>query len=55
MTKGSLAVSLPYCDYQRHVRGVQGQDGWGPGRPDLVPDLVVNNPAHGRGLELDGL
>jgi len=22
----------------------QGQDGWGPGPPDLVPDLVAGNP-----------
>ena len=28
--------------------GVQGQVRWGPGQPDLVPDLVVDNPAHGR-------
>ena len=31
--------------------GAQGQAGWGLGRPDLVGDV----PAHGRGLELDGL
>ena len=35
--------------------GVQGQDGWGCGQPDLVPDLVVGNPASGGGLELDDL
>ena len=31
--------------------GFQGQVGWGPGQPDLVG----GSPAHGRGLELDGL
>jgi len=25
--------------------GVQGQVGWGPGQPDLVPDVVVGTPA----------
>jgi len=30
--------------------GIQGQVGWGPGQPDLV----CGNPAHGRGLKLDG-
>jgi len=30
--------------------GVQGQVGWGPGQSDLVLDLVVGNPAHGRGV-----
>ena len=34
---------------------VQGQVGWDPGQPDLVPDLVVGNPAHGRRVELDDL
>ena len=29
--------------------GVQGQDGWGPGQPGLVPDQEVG----GRGLEPD--
>ena len=28
----------------------QGQTGWGPGQPDLVPDLVVGNPARGRSV-----
>ena len=32
-------------------RGIQGQAGWGPGQADLV----VGNPANGRGLELDDL
>ena len=27
--------------------GVQGQVGWGPGQPALVPDLVVGSPACG--------
>ena len=27
-------------------RGIQGQVGWDPGQPDLVGD----NPAHGRGV-----
>ena len=26
-------------------KGVQGYDGWGPGQPDLVFDLAVDNPA----------
>jgi len=25
----------------------------GPGQPELMPDVVVGNPAHGRGLGLD--
>ena len=32
--------------------GVQGQVGWDPGQPGLVPDLEVGGPACGRGLEL---
>ena len=28
--------------------GVQGQAGWGPGQPALVPDLEVSWPACGR-------
>ena len=35
--------------------GVQGQAGWGPGQPDLVPDLVVGNLPMAEGLELDDL
>ena len=35
--------------------GAQGQAGWGPVQPELVPDVVVGNPVHGRGLEQDGL
>ena len=30
--------------------GVQGHAGRGPGWPDWVPDLVVCNSAHGRGV-----
>jgi len=30
--------------------GVQGQDGWGPGQSDLVPDSVVDNPVRSRGV-----
>jgi len=33
--------------------GIQGQVGWGPGQPVLVPDLEVGVSACGRGLELD--
>ena len=33
--------------------GVQGQVGWGPGQPGLVPDLEVGGPAYDRGMELD--
>jgi len=33
--------------------GVQGQAGWGPGQPDLVLNLVVDNTDDGRGLEPD--
>jgi len=33
--------------------GVQDQVGWGPGKPDLSPDLEVGGPACGRGLEPD--
>jgi len=35
--------------------GVQGQNRWGPGQPDLVPDLVVGSPACSRELELNDL
>jgi len=36
--------------------GIQGQAGWGPEQPKLVPDLVAGNPDHIReGLELDDL
>ena len=28
--------------------GIQGQTGWGPGQSDLMPNLVVGKPAHGR-------
>ena len=31
-------------------RGVQGQVGWGPGQPGLVPDLEVGGPDHGWGF-----
>ena len=31
-------------------RGVQGQVGWGPGKPGLVPDLEVGGPDWGRGV-----
>lgn len=31
-----------------HLRGVQSQVGLGPGQPDLVPDAVVDSPAHSR-------
>ena len=34
---------------------VNGQLGWGLGQPDLVPDLVVGNPVHSRGVEPDDL
>ena len=30
--------------------GVQGQVGWGPGQPSLVPDLEVGGPACDRGI-----
>jgi len=30
--------------------GVQDQVGWGPGQPDLVPDMEVGGPACGRGV-----
>jgi len=30
--------------------GVQSQFGWGPGQSNLVLDLVVDNPASGRGI-----
>ena len=33
--------------------GVQGQVGWGPGKPGLVSDTEVGGPAFGRGLDLD--
>ena len=32
---------------------LQGQVGWGPGQPGLVPDVEVGRPACGRGLELE--
>ena len=31
--------------------GVQGQVGWGPGQPGLVPDLEVGSLACGREVE----
>jgi len=30
--------------------GVQGQVGWGPGQPGLVPDLKVGVPTCGRAV-----
>ena len=30
--------------------GVQGQDGWSPGQPCLVPDLEDGSPACGQGF-----
>lgn len=27
---------------------VQGWAVWGPGQPDVMPDLMAGNPAHGR-------
>ena len=30
--------------------GIQGQVGWGPGQPGLVPDVVVGSAACGREL-----
>ena len=30
--------------------GVQGQVGWGPGQPALVPDLEVGGPAYSTGV-----
>ena len=35
--------------------GVQSQVGWDLEQTDLAPDLVVDNPAHGRRVELDDL
>ena len=35
--------------------GVHSQVGWGPGQPVPMPNLMVGNPAHSRGLELDEL
>jgi len=35
--------------------GLQGQDAQGSRQPDLQPDLVIGNPAYGRGLELGNL
>ena len=32
--------------------GVQGQVGWGPGRPGLVLNMEVGGPACGGGLEI---
>jgi len=32
------------------ILGGQGHVGWGPGQPELVPDLVVGNPVGGTGL-----
>jgi len=31
-------------------RGIQDHVEWGPGQPDLVPELEVGGPACGRGL-----
>ena len=30
--------------------GARVQVGWGPGQPDLIPDLEVGDPACGRGV-----
>ena len=35
--------------------GIQGQVPWGPGQPELVPDLVAGSLACGIGLNLDDL
>lgn len=43
--KGSIFIQL----------AVNGQLGWGLGQPDLVPDLVVGNPVHTRGVKPDDL
>jgi len=45
------AVSF-YVMYSYPIPGsVQGQVRWDRGQPDLVPDLVIDNPACSRGLE----
>ena len=38
--------SCPEELWMPHPKGIQGQAGWGPGQPDLVLDLVVDNPAY---------
>ena len=46
MAQGHETLALPGA-----VVPHQGQVEWGPGQPDVVG----GQPAHGRGLELDGL
>jgi len=41
--------------FSKPAGGVRDQVGLGLGQPDLVLDLVVGNPLHSRGLELDDL
>lgn len=43
----SCRLPIPEC--------AQGQAGWGPGQPDLVPNLMVGSPACGKGMETDHL
>jgi len=50
-----LAQAVQRCFKCPIPGGVQGQAGWGPEQPGLVPDLVDCNPACRRMLELDGL
>jgi len=44
-------TGCPYCCGCPIPVGIQGQVGWGPGQTHQVG----SSPAHGRGLELDGL
>lgn len=53
---GKLLAQAVQKHYGCSIPGsVQGEFGCGPGHPDMVPDLVVSNPACGRKLELDDL
>lgn len=53
--RGNFSLNVQRCCGCPIPRGVQGQIGWDPEEPGLVPDGVVGNPPHGRGLELDAL
>lgn len=52
MISGTSCPEKMWCPI---IGGVQGQDGWSPGQPGLVPDVVVGNPARSTRLELGDL
>jgi len=44
----SSSSGAPEKSWMPHPKGVQGQVGWGPMQPHLVPDAAVDSPAHSR-------